>query len=57
MVVDLETRILALENEVNLNIKELIIAFKRLKDLELRIEQVEVFTKQNLNPIQSKLLH
>ena len=33
--VNLETRLKALENEVHLNLKEIMMAFKRLKDVEI----------------------
>ena len=43
---NIDTRIKALENDVRLNVKEQIIAFKRLKDIELRVEKLEVHIKK-----------
>ena len=37
----LDTRVRALEVDVNLNVKEIIIAFKRLVQIELRVEELE----------------
>ena len=53
MEVSLETRISALEKDVKLNIKESIIAFKRLKDVELHIERIErdYLIKQNRDKV------
>ena len=38
--VDIEKRIKALEADVHLNVKEIMIAFKRLKDVEIQVEEI-----------------
>ena len=37
---DIETRLKALESEVHLNVREIMIAFKRLKDVEIQVEEI-----------------
>jgi len=37
----LDTRVKALEVDVNLNMREIMIAFKRLVNVELRVEELE----------------